>query len=155
MAILQTIKTLQHALTTYRMGLLQARAYRILKKSSSDRLFAFDLSTLDWAMLGLLYDTPKGFRLSKVAELLGVEAPFVTEMVKELKRKGYVEQAVDPKDSRAKILKLTEKGRKFVPSVDRNLRDELRYLVSGASPKDLFGYIKVLEQIIVNSEKRK
>ena len=144
---------IKHGLTTYRMGLLQARAYRVLKKYSSDELFAVDLSTLDWALLGLLYDEPKGFRLSRVALLLGVEAPFVTEIVRELKRKGYIAQTSDPKDSRAKIVVLTEKGKAFVPVFDKSLRSRLKYLLSGVSPKDFYGYIKVLEAIIKNSEK--
>ena len=144
---------IKHGLTTYRMGLLQARAYRVLKKYSSDELFAADLSTLDWALLGLLYDEPKGFRLSKVALLLGIEAPFVTEIVRELKRKGYISQMLDPKDSRAKIVVLTEKGKDFVPVFDKTLRSRLKYLLSGVSPKDLYGYIKVLDTIVKNSEK--
>ena len=153
MDLLKSFTTIKHGLTTYRLGLLQARAYRILKKSSSDHLVAVDISTLDWALLGLLYDEPKGYRLNKVAELLGVESPFVTEMVKTLKRKGYVEQAVDAKDSRAKILKLTPKGKEFVPILDGSLKKKLRYLLSGASPKDIYGYLKVLEQIIQNENK--
>lgn len=153
MDILKPFATLRYALTTYRLGLLQARAYRILKKSSSDHLVAVDISTLDWALLGLLYDEPKGYRLNKVAELLGVEAPFVTEMVKALKRKGYVEQITDAKDSRAKILKLSAKGKEFVPILDASLKKKLRFLLSGASPKDIYGYLKVLEIIIQNEKK--
>lgn len=153
MNLVKPLTTLRYAFTTYRLGLLQARAYRILKKSSSDHLVAVDISTLDWALLGLLFDEPKGYRLNKVAELLGIEAPFVTEMVKALKRKGYVEQAVDAKDSRAKILKLTPKGREFVPVLDASLKTKLRFLLSGANPKDVYAYLKVLEIIIENEKK--
>ena len=153
MDLLKPFATLKLGLTTYRLGLLQARAYRILKKNSSDHLVAVDISTLDWALLGLLYDTPKGHRLNKVAELLGVEAPFVTEMVKALKRKGYVEQATDIKDSRAKILKLTTKGKEFVPILDSSLKKKLRFLLAGASPKDIYGYLKVLKLIVGNESK--
>lgn len=155
MNLLTSLKTLKNGLTTYRMGLLQARAYRILKKHSSDVLFTVDLSTLDWALLGLLFDYPKGYRLNKVAELLGVEAPFVTEMVRELVRKGYVLQLRDPKDSRAKILRISEKGLTFVPIFDKTLRSRLKHLLSGLSARDLYGYIKVLEIIIKNSQQSK
>ena len=141
-----------HNEPTYRAGLLHAHSYRILRKHASDELEVVELTTLDWSLLGLLYEQHKGYRSSKLALLLGVEAPFITETVRKLKKKGYVKEALDAKDSRAKIVCLTAKGRGFVPIYDRILCQRLNRLLAGVTPKDFSGYMKVLEAILKNSK---
>ena len=140
-----------HDEPTYRAGLLHAHSYRILRKHASDELEVVELSTLDWSLLGLLYEERKGYRSSKLAVLLGVEAPFITETARKLKKKGYVKETADTKDSRAKILSLSTKGRGFVPIYDRILCQRLNRLLVGITPKDFSGYVKTLETILKNS----
>ena len=153
MKLFSSIGLIKKATATYRLGLLQAKAYRILKQRTTEYLFHLDISTIDWALLGLLYDNQKGIRLKKIADDLGVEAAFVTSLVKSLKQKQLVQIDSDSKDQRAKLLKLTEKGLKLVPGVEQELRHLMRPLVSGATPKQLLSYLVVLEQIIQNAEK--
>jgi DNA-binding MarR family transcriptional regulator len=52
-----------------------------------------------------------GSRLTDLAALSGVTKQAVGEFVDELQQLGYVERAPDPIDGRAKIIRLTERGR--------------------------------------------
>jgi DNA-binding MarR family transcriptional regulator len=56
-------------------------------------------------------DLDGGSRLTDLAERSGLTKQAVGEAVAELERKGYVERVPDPDDGRAKIIKLTERGR--------------------------------------------
>ena len=53
---------------------------------------------------------PEGSRLTELAERSKLSKQAVGELVDELERLGYVERAPDPRDRRAKIIRLTERG---------------------------------------------
>ncbi|MFC0861601.1 MarR family winged helix-turn-helix transcriptional regulator [Sphaerimonospora cavernae] len=52
----------------------------------------------------------EGSRLTVLADRAGLTKQAIAELVDELERLGYVERATDPKDRRAKIIRLTERG---------------------------------------------
>ena len=135
--------------TTYRVGLLQAKAYRILKSRTTQLLKPLGISTTEWAFLGLLHD--HGSLRTKAAALeLGVEAPFVTSLVLSLKKRGLVSDAKESKDIRAKSLELTEEGVSFVETTEKVIREGMRPSIRGAHMNDLLGYLSVLETIVNN-----
>lgn len=151
--LFKKIQSASHNRTSYRVGLLQAKAYRILKNYTGKLLAAYELSTVDWALLGLLHDHPKGMRSSILAQELGVEAPFITSLFGKLNTMGLVESKRDEKDSRAKILSLTAKGASSVEKIEKELRSAMKPLLSGSSIGDLLSYVSVLETIIENAKK--
>ncbi|WP_228563489.1 MarR family winged helix-turn-helix transcriptional regulator, partial [Catenulispora rubra] len=53
---------------------------------------------------------PEGSRLTELAERSKLSKQAIGELVDELERLGYVERAPDPRDRRAKIIKLTGRG---------------------------------------------
>jgi DNA-binding MarR family transcriptional regulator len=136
---------------TYQIGLLQAKAYRILKQHTSSALEPMQISTTEWAFLGLLYDQENAVRASFVAEELGVEAPFITVLLKKLKTRGLVTSYEDPDDNRAKLLCLTTEGRQFVIETEIIVLNKIRLLARDAGINNVAGYISVLESIIENS----
>jgi MarR family 2-MHQ and catechol resistance regulon transcriptional repressor len=154
MGILKKIQSAAHNRTTYRVGLLQAKAYRLLKEETSIALKQYSISTVEWAFLGLLYDM-KTLRPKVAADELGVEASFVTVMFNTLDKEGLVSQKADPSDSRAKTLFLTNKGNEFVEKVEPVVRAHMRPLVSGSSVSDLLGYLAILQTIIKNKSQKK
>ena len=139
---------------TYRIGLLQSKAYRVMKQRTTQHLSVFDLSPFDWALLGLLYDSRKGMRVGTIASEIGVEAPFVTSRTRILKQKGIIEEKSDKIDQRAKILRLSEKGKNFVQKVERDLCLSMKYLVEGGTPKDFATHLRVMNLIIANDKKK-
>ncbi|HTZ65202.1 MAG TPA: MarR family winged helix-turn-helix transcriptional regulator [Solirubrobacteraceae bacterium] len=52
-----------------------------------------------------------GMRLTELAELANMTKQGVGEAVSDLERMGYAERVADPSDGRAKIIRLTERGR--------------------------------------------
>jgi DNA-binding MarR family transcriptional regulator len=54
---------------------------------------------------------PDGTRLTDLAERANMTKQSVGEVATELERKGYLERVPDPGDGRAKIIRLTERGR--------------------------------------------
>jgi DNA-binding MarR family transcriptional regulator len=54
---------------------------------------------------------PEGSRLTYLAERADMTKQSVGEVTTELERLGYVERVPDPNDGRAKIIRLTERGR--------------------------------------------
>ena len=55
--------------------------------------------------------TPEGARLTDLAERANLTKQAVGEVVSELEQRGYVERVPDPADGRAKIIRLTERGK--------------------------------------------
>ncbi len=150
---LKKIKDTIHNRKTYRAGLLQAKVYRVLKGYSQEKLMAgYGLSTIDWALLGLLYDNPTGLRPSVMADALGVEPPFVTVLVTRLSTLGLIDVKTRKDDSRVKIFYLNEKGNKLVPEVEKYVRAQMSVLIKGINKRDLMAYSSVLEQIVENSK---
>lgn len=127
--------------------------YRALKTYTGDKLSVHNISTIDWALLGLLYDNSDGIRSSHLAEELGVEAPFVTVLFGKLKKMNLVDSKVDKNDSRVKNIFLTPKGKLFMPKVEAELFQELKIFIEDIPKKDVVVYLSVLEQIINNSKK--
>ncbi|MBA3788876.1 winged helix-turn-helix transcriptional regulator [Patescibacteria group bacterium] len=152
--IVEKVSAVLRNRNTYHLGLVQAKAYRMLKQQTTEALIHLDISTIEWAFLGLLYERPKAVRASVVAEDLGVEAPFVTLIIKKLKKRSLIELKEDAHDSRVKLLCLTSKGKQFVQSTEIHVREVMRPLVQGIDLSDLATYIAVLEQIIQNVQKR-
>jgi DNA-binding MarR family transcriptional regulator len=54
---------------------------------------------------------PEGSRLTYLAERANMTKQSVGEVTTELEQLGYVERVPDPNDGRAKIIRLTERGR--------------------------------------------
>jgi DNA-binding MarR family transcriptional regulator len=149
----QKIKTVLKNRTTYSVGLLQTKAYRILKQATTVSLKEFDISALEWALLGLLYITPMGMLQNEIAEELGVETSFITVLSKPMIKKGLIEKKNSRLDNRAKITCITSAGQNFVIKIEKYLLSETKYLIQDASTSDIAGYLTVLETIIKNSKK--
>lgn len=150
--ILKKIQITASNRTTYKAGLLQAKAYRILKQRTADGLTKYGISTVEWALLGLLYEREQGMRSLELARQLGVEPPFITVLFKKLQGMNLVDSKNHATDSRVKIIGLTEKGRTFVAKTESALRAHMQPLLHDVSIKDLMSYLAVLQRIIENSE---
>ena len=63
---------------------------------------------------------PEGSRLTDLAERARMTKQSVGEVASDLERRGYVERVPDPSDGRAKIIRLTPRGRE-VQAIGRRL----------------------------------
>jgi DNA-binding MarR family transcriptional regulator len=67
---------------------------------------------------------PDGTRLTDLAERAMMTKQSVGEVTTDLERRGYVERVPDPSDGRAKIIRLTDRGR-AAQAVGREMIDEV------------------------------
>lgn len=135
--------------TTYKSGLLQAKAYRIMRSHLAKILSAYDLSIPEWTILGQVYEQ-EGVRLAEISDILSVEAPLVTTLTDQLVLKEFVTRTDDPQDRRAKLLTLTPKGKELVPQIEHSASIRMKELMHGITDEDLFAYNRVLEFIVKN-----
>lgn len=61
-----------------------------------------------------LQDREAGCRISDIAGMLKTSLPGITRMVNELEKKGYVQKCPSPRDRRAVLLRLSEKGEAYI-----------------------------------------
>lgn len=55
-----------------------------------------------------------GLRVSEISDILDVTSPTVTQLLKELEVKGFVERTMDQKDRRAVLIRLSKKGEEVI-----------------------------------------
>jgi DNA-binding MarR family transcriptional regulator len=67
---------------------------------------------------------PDGSRLTELAERARMTKQSVGEVTSELEARGYVERVPDPNDGRAKIIRLTDRGR-AAQALGRTIIDEI------------------------------
>jgi MarR family transcriptional regulator for hemolysin len=70
------------------------------------------LTAAQWSALGVLLHFP-GATNSDLEQILLVERPSVTSLIKGMERRGWVMRADDPDDGRSKRFFLTETGRQL------------------------------------------
>jgi DNA-binding MarR family transcriptional regulator len=146
---------LKHS-TTYNVGLLQAKAYRILRKETTIALKGTGISTIDWAFLGLLYESKNiGMRSKDAAAELGTKPPFITERSKVLEKKGLIVVKEHETDARTNVICITEKGRVFLKQTEKKVREHMERTIKGISRSDILSYLAVLNGIVDNSAKEK
>ncbi len=133
--------------TTHGLGILQAKSYRILKAKTANYLERFEITTVDWAILGTLLASPEGMTLSVLGEYLGVKSPLITRRTSILVKKRLIQRKVAHDDSRSRIVSLTPQGKKLVPLIEKGLRRDIKSLFAGCSARELISFIRVMAKV--------
>jgi DNA-binding MarR family transcriptional regulator len=137
---------------SYVSGTIYVTAYRTLRGRIAACLQRFELTPTTWSLLGIIMQARDGVRLNEAARILSVKAPLVTMLANELIDRGIINRIPHHIDKRAKLLVMTAKGKKFVAGVEREMDNELKFLLNGVTEADLRAYKKVLDTIIANGE---
>lgn len=142
---------------TYNVGILQAQVYRILKKETNIILKEYNLTSFDWALLGILYESKDGEYAVNLAEEIDVSQAFVSRIIKKLQKEKIIEikkRNVDS-DARFKKIYLTNSGKLNVEKIEPTLKAKMKKLLKDISLTDLYGYINTLKKISENSGENK
>jgi DNA-binding MarR family transcriptional regulator len=102
-----------------------------------------EITSMQMSTLSMAAEEP--LRVSRVAANLGIRVPSATEQIIKLEQAGLVSRQPDPTDSRAVLVKLTDKGRaewedagrrrnERVAAVLAHLDDNDRALLAAALP---------------------
>lgn len=95
---------------------------------------------------------PEGSRLTVLAERSGFSKQAIAEVVDELERFGYVERTADPRDRRAKLIRLTERGRAGQLAAARILGDMERMWARQFGQDGIDMLRRMLEEIITRRD---
>jgi len=129
---------------------LARRAWRGMSALVHDqdrKVAVFEALGVSWArvlLLRLLAAEPKTLRA--IAEWLAADAPYVTLMVDDLERRGFVRRKPHPEDRRAKLVQLTAAGRAAAARAEAIL-DEPPAALRDVSDKELATLLRVLERL--------
>jgi MarR family transcriptional regulator for hemolysin len=132
----QTLSSLTAALT------LSSRVYR----AAADKVAAdYGLSqATGLPVLVISRFGENGVRPGVLAETLSLEPSSLVRVVDHLIESGLLERHDDPNDRRAKILRLTDEGRKTADLMDQALRPFRRKLFGAFEPADVEACLRVL-----------
>ena len=137
-------------LKTYNVGILQDQVYRILKKQTNVILKDYDLTSFEWAVLGILFESKEGENAVDLAEEIGVTQAFVSKVLKKLKVNKYIELKRE-EDGRYKKIHLSNYGRESVLQIEPILKEKMKVLLKDIVITDLYGYVNTLKKILENS----
>ena len=149
MGLLKDISFIAKNRTTYDIGLVQARGYRALKQMTATVLKPEGLTTIEWAMLGIISHHPHGVRTTEVAELLGVQPPLVSRLITKAEAGNWI-TVTKGADKRERILQLSQHGTSHITRIENLVRAQLKPLLAGVAPRDLVGYLRTLSRIAEN-----
>lgn len=83
----------------------------LIQRAVTTQLGEHGLSPLQFSVLARLLDTPSGWRMSDLAEVLVVSRSGLTYQITQLEKAGFVERASSPDDDRGVVASLTPAGR--------------------------------------------
>jgi DNA-binding MarR family transcriptional regulator len=138
-------------ISTYESGVVQSAAHRLTMKLKTDYLSQYDLTAMQWFVIGFVYDSgDKGIRLNDLMKYIDTTMPFITNIVSMLELKGIIQKVSDVNDSRIKIAKLNPSYKNQVEEIEAGLRNKLRdelYGHDSITREELQTYISVLYKI--------
>jgi DNA-binding MarR family transcriptional regulator len=132
--------------STYRIGLVQAQAYRHLQVTFRSALKPYGLTIPEWSLLGVVYDEGQ-LGLTQITEILKSKASHPTVLVDRLVELGMLTRENQSNDRRVKTVAITPLGRDLVPIIEANARIVLSKSLKSLSREDLEHYFSLLQRI--------
>jgi len=97
--------------------------------------------------IGSLSHDNQHISVSQISNKLQVTSPTVTELIKSLSGRGYIERCADTRDKRFVDIKLTDKGEKFVQKVSTYYDALFSGLIERLGEVQVEKLIELLDQV--------
>ncbi|SNT16116.1 transcriptional regulator, MarR family [Noviherbaspirillum humi] len=94
-----------------------SRAWRL---NLNKRLKPLGMSQSKWRALRYA-DRAGDIAQADLAALLGIEAPAVTRLIKQMEQEGWITRQARPDDARVKLVRVTAKARKIIARIDQEV----------------------------------
>ncbi len=136
-------------ITTYQSGVVQASAFRIVKKYTDKALSTYSLTSMQWFTIGMVLDNGRnGIRISDLALKLDTTLAYMTTTVNMLESRRILTRSADADDARNKFIKVNPSYIKQCHEIERDLRAKLRELLyQNILHQELAVYVAVLYKI--------
>lgn len=137
-----------------RIGALLRRAWQGVRERIYTGVLQDGYDDLTRAHVALFrYEGLDGRRPSQVAESMQITKQSVNDLLRYMEKRGYLKSEPDPKDRRARLVRLTARGQRFDASVRAHARAAERELAHAIGKESFRLFYEVLLKIsaIVNS----
>ena len=133
-------------ITTYQSGVTQAIAYRIVKRHTAHALRDFNLSCMQWFIVGTVLDAGKeGIRLSDLARKLDTTLAYMTTTINLLESRKILDKRAHQYDARTKLISVNPSYIKTCGEIESHVKNHLRKLLyKKILSEQLSNYINVL-----------
>jgi len=131
---------------TYRAGVAQSSAYRLLKKFTEQSLKNHDITMMQWFIIGTVYDAQdNGVTITELSKIVDTNVPYITNTVNALVLKGIVRREQKEGDSRSRVVTIDSTFIPTLKAIEQDLRHKMRtVLYANIAPEELRVYVKVL-----------
>ena len=128
----------------------------MLHKTGSRAVEQEGLTTQQWAVLGALSRpvAAQGMPVGELARYLMVTRQNLTGLISRMTRDGHVLQEADPRDKRAKLVKMTERGRQvWLHDAQPKIAQYYDEALDGFSTNDLAHTLHYLLKLLENMQR--
>ncbi len=127
-----------------------------LEQYAREQLRSLDISPTQGMALDYLLSQEGHTRYaSELHHDFGISKPAISATLKGLKKKGYVETAVNPGDDRKKQILPTQKAREIQKKIDEKLVEQQAQMCRGISEKDMVIFVDVVRAMIQNVKRER
>jgi len=130
----------------YEACLLHSRADRALRVVVSRQLEQFNVTMMEWLLLGVVNAGAKeGMTMSLVAGTLDVTLPQVTALTASLTRAKLIKQKVSRQDRRSRRLLSTPAGKRLLDDIEQAINGAMRGWLSDIPRQKLEEYFEIVK----------
>jgi DNA-binding MarR family transcriptional regulator len=130
----------------YEVCLFHSRADRALRLVVSRRLEQFNVTMMEWLLMGVVAGAPKeGMTMSAVAAALDVTLPQVTALTASLTKLKLLKQKISRQDRRSRRLGITAAGKKLLTDIEEEVNKAMLEWVADIPEDQLEVYLKTVE----------
>jgi len=110
----------------------------LAKRIGDEHLKKIDLTQSQADVIVLLaHESEKVFRQRDIESALNYSNPTVTGLINRLEQKGFIVRRVDPEDSRARIISLTDKALEIIEEIYESIRQTEQMLLDGFTEEEV------------------
>jgi MarR family 2-MHQ and catechol resistance regulon transcriptional repressor len=133
------------------LWLILWRAYETLHEHAARHIDSLKLGFSDFAVLEVIFHkgpTP----VNGIGEKVRLTSGSITVAVDRLERKGLVERKNDPVDRRARVVHLTESGRKLIACAFADHERAMERAASGLTEEERAEAIRLLKKLGLSAQ---
>ena len=110
----------------------------LAKRIGDEHLKKIDLTQSQADVIVLLaHESDKVFRQRDIERALNYSNPTVTGLINRLEQKGFIVRRIDPEDSRARIISLTDKALQIIEEIYESICQTEQMLLEGFSEEEV------------------
>lgn len=125
------------------------RAVLKIKRDMSNKFKEYDITIEQWALLTRLWKND-GISQTQLSLRSGKDLPSITRMLDKLQKKELIRREVDPNDSRAYLIFLTQSGKELEDKLDYIAYEVENKSLQNIKKEDIEILKKVINSILIN-----